>query len=241
MSINGKSVVAIIQARTGSTRLPGKVLLEIGGKSSLYYVIERVKRSRYIDKVILATTDHSKDEQVSDLGRELNVKVFRGQEHDVLGRFTSCLDQERDRFDILVRVCGDNFILCPSVIDASLAKLDGTGLDIVNPFIRPTYPFGSGAEVSTVSTLYKIDAMTRGGESKYREHVFFYAYDNPDLFRFDTLEAPRALSRPNLNISVDTQDDFNMVRDFLVSLPPEKRISCDIEDIIHYFDKISED
>jgi len=237
VSINGKSVIAVIQVRAGSTRLPKKALLEIAGKPSIYYVIERVKHSQYIDQIILATTDLLQDDRLAVIGKELNVKVFRGSESDVLCRFVKCLNEEDKRYDLLVRGSGDNFLVCASVIDASLEKLVESDLDIVNPFIKPTFPFGSGAEVSTVSTLFKIEELTKHKEARYREHIFAFCYENPSLFKFCTLNAPPALARPKLNISVDKIEDFKKVKAFFESLPIEKRLICEVEEVVKYFDQ----
>ena len=118
-----KKTIAIIQARTGSKRLPNKVILPIAGKPSLHYVIERTKRSKYIDKIILATTTNKSDDQLEQIAKTANIEFFRGEEEDVIERFTNCLNSQPEEYDYLVRVNADNFLICPEIIDLTLEEI----------------------------------------------------------------------------------------------------------------------
>lgn len=239
MSLAGKKVLAIVQARMGSSRLPGKMMLEIAGKPAIHYVLERMKRSHLVDRIVLATTTEAADDALARAGRELGFPVFRGSETDVVERFASCMGAEDAGYSYLVRVCGDNFMICPELVDACLAELERSGIDIVNPFLENTYPFGTGAEVSTVAAFYRVvdgTTLVGNGSRSYREHVFFYAYDNPSSFRFRTLKAPERHARPEINLSVDTREDFDRVRSLIESLDPESRITAGLDEIIAYFE-----
>lgn len=236
MSLAGKPVVAIIQARSGSQRLPNKVTLPIGGRPALFYVIERTKRSRLIDHIILATTTAPRDAALAALGEACGITVFRGSEEDVLGRFVSSLTAQTVPFEYLARVNADNFVICPEVIDLALEDLVARELDVVNPFRDHTYPFGVGAEVAPVPLLMALEKETAGRAGPYREHIFTYAYQHPDRYRTDTLSAPPEHRRPDLSVSVDTRVDYDRVRTFIESLPENQRVSFSLDDLLAYFD-----
>jgi len=239
MSFLNKNIIGIIQARSGSTRLPNKVLLPICGKPSLHYVIERSKLSKYIDKLVLATTTNTLDGNVALIGNENRIDVFRGSENDVLGRFYKCLNQLNDDFDYIVRINADNFLICPEVIDHALEEIISHDADIINPFQNNTYPFGVGAEVAHIDIFKKINHVTANLEnSDYREHIFLYAYEMKQEFKIFDLQAPVKLTRPDINVSVDTNDTFEKVNKFFMKCTPKQRITCSVLDIINFYDQI---
>lgn len=216
----------------GSTRLPGKVMKPLAGEPLLRYVIERARRSRMLDAIILATTTSATDDRVADFGRTCKVRVFRGEEDDVLGRFTACLDSISEEYVLLARINADNPLVCPEVIDHALGWLQEHGKDVVTPFINNTYPFGSGVEVSTVETLRRLERLTKNLGQDVREHLYSYAYAHQEEFNIGYLIAPSELARPQLNLSVDTQDDFEFVERILLSLEMEHRLTADLATIL---------
>ena len=137
---------------------------------------------------------------------------------------------------MLVRVNADNFLICPEIIDLCLDTLESRGLDIVNPFLDNTYPFGCGAEVATMETFRKVERETRSKTTNYREHIFFYAYDHPELFSFDTVVAPPELSRPGLNLSVDTRSEFDLLASFFETQGAQGALKAGLSEIISYFE-----
>ena len=199
-------VLAIVQARSQSSRLPGKVLCEINGKPSIYWVMKRVERAKCLDKVVLATSSKTADDTLSDVARFNGWSLSRGSEEDVMLRFYDVI--ERESPEVIVRVCADNFAICPSVIDQAVEKCAESGLDICNPFLNHSYPFGVGAEVATVDAFRRIFSATRDVAPRYREHIFSWAYEAPEAYKIETLEAPEPLSRPDVNVSVDTCPDL---------------------------------
>jgi spore coat polysaccharide biosynthesis protein SpsF len=237
MSLQGKKVLAIVQARTGSTRLPGKVMLDVCGKPAIYYVLKRTALARLVDQVVLATTDLPGDDALATAAAAAGFPVFRGSENDVVGRFAACLAAQKESYGYLARVCADNFLVCPTVIDDSLRELAARGDDILNPFLENTYPFGVGAEVSTVEAFQRVERGSRG-TPRFREHVFFYAYERPAEFRFGTLRAPAAVARPKLNLSVDTAADFARVKRVFEALPEAARLTAGPAEIAAFFDAL---
>lgn len=232
MSLKGKRVIGIIQARSGSTRLPGKVLKDMAGAPLLYYVIERAKCSRLVDMLVLATTDCPEDQAVAEMGRGCGIKVFRGHEDDVLGRFIDCLKWLSEDFDLLVRINADNPLICAEVIDHALEHLLNNNLDVVNPFLSSatSYPFGVGAEVCSIDTLLEVHRCAT--DPKHREHILFYAYERKDRFAISGLEAPSLMQSPELSVTVDTMEEFEKVTRFLTPLSMPQRLSLTVCDII---------
>ena len=107
--------IAIVQARMGSSRLPGKMMMDLAGEPLLHWVLSRVKKAKLLDSIILATSDGAIDDQLVELAQKLNVPVFRGSETDVLGRFLEAANVSKA--DHVVRVCGDNPLIAPEEID----------------------------------------------------------------------------------------------------------------------------
>ncbi len=200
---------ATIQARTGSTRLPGKVLKSILGKPMLALQIERIRQSRLIDRVILATSISPQDDALEQLARQLKIECFRGSENDVLERVVGALKA----FDVGIHVefQGDNpmpdLLLVDSIIGFYLKHADE--YDYVTNALKTTYP--PGAEVSVYPAAVLIEAEKSATDVKLREHVGLHIYQHPERFRICNLEAPSWLYCPDLHIEVDTEEDFQVV------------------------------
>ncbi len=200
---------ATIQARLGSSRLPGKVLKPILGKPMLELQIERIRQSRLIDRIIVATTDRHQDDAIEELARRLGCLCFRGSEDDVLGRVVGALVAHE--VDIHVEFQGDNpmpdALLVDSIIGCYLKHADT--YDYVTNALKTTYP--PGAEVSVYPAVVLIDAESRAGSSPLREHVGLHIYQHPERYRIRNLEAPAWHCRPDLHLEVDTDEDFDLV------------------------------
>lgn len=199
-------IVAIIQARTGSTRLPNKVLADIEGKSMLAHIIERVKASS-VDKVIVATTTNPQDEPIVDIAKQYGVDYFLGSEHDVLDRYYNAAT--RFRADSIVRITADCPLIDPHVIDKIVQAYLKGNYDYVTNVIKRTYPDGLDTEVFSYSALQK--AWLEATLPEDREHVTLYVWKRPDLFNHYSVEQDKDLSR--LRWTVDTQKDLDFVRD----------------------------
>ncbi len=226
-------VDATIQARLGSSRLPGKVLAPILGKPLIEYQIERIRRSKIINRVIIATTTNPQDDAIADLAQRLGCECFRGSEDDVIGRVLGALNQ----YDIEdnAEFQGDNPIPDPQVIDQVVGYYleHRDELDYVTNSVKTTYP--PGLEVSVYPRDVLADAEARIVEPHLREHVGIHIYRYPELYRIKNLEAPPEFNRPNLHFEVDTQEDFEFVSTIyqhFMLVEPEFSLS----DLISYID-----
>jgi spore coat polysaccharide biosynthesis protein SpsF len=231
-------VFVIIQARMGSSRLPGKVLKMINGKPALWYIVKRLEILPN-SKLIVATSELPQDDQIAEfVNQQANLELFRGSHTDLVSRYFQCIMSivDHSSSDIVVRVCADNFMICPSIVSASIKLLSlNKSIDIVNPFLNSNLPFGCGAEVSTVSVIQKLYQKTRNGPSNFREHLFFYAYNNPEYFSTSSLQDPMWDKECNINISVDTSSDFDYIKAKMEKLGVSGCIHADVDDIINEF------
>lgn len=194
--------VAIVQARMGSTRFPGKMLAPLGGRPLLEWVLRRVKSARLLDAVVLATTDLPRDRPLVDLARQLGVATFTGSESDVLGRFAAAAAQYRA--DVVVRVCADNPFVDGAEIDRLLAFFAVQDVDYAcNHLDRlgSGYADGFGAEVLGAPLLALLSAQCT--DARHREHVTLALWDQADRYRLAAVPAPAALAFPDLRFDVD--------------------------------------
>ena len=212
------TVDATIQARIGSSRLPGKVLMPIMGRPLIEFQIERIRRSEFIDRVVIATTTSQQDDAIANLATKLGCECFRGSEIDVVGRVLGALRE----FDIEINAefQGDNSIPDPNVIDRVIGYYleNLADYDYVTNALTTTYP--PGLEVSVYSRAILADAESRVVDQVLREHVGFHIYKRDDLYRVKNLEAPPEFARPNLHLEVDTQQDFDLVSEIYEHFMP---------------------
>jgi len=210
--------LAIVQARMTSTRLPGKVLKTILGRPMLSLQLERMRRSRRLDGIVVATTTNAADEPIVVLcGRE-GVPVHRGSEDDVLGRYAGAARE----FDagVVVRVTSDCPLIEPGLIDESVGLLaDGGGkFDYVSNMLHPTYPYGLAVEAFPARVLFEADAAARSEAE--REHVTPYIYAHPERYRLHSLRRSPDLSHHRW--TVDTPEDFELVSRIFGALYPRE-------------------
>jgi len=202
-------IAATLQARMGSTRLPGKVMKTIVGKPMLALQIERIRQCRLIDEIIIATTTESKDDTIAVLAADIGVSCYRGSENDVLARITETLLEHK--VDINVEFMGDNPIpdplLCDSIIGYYLKN--SSRYDYVTNALKTTYP--PGAEVYVYPAEILIDAEKKAADSPLREHVGIHINQHPERYRICNLEAPDWYHYPDLHLEVDTQEDFDVI------------------------------
>lgn len=201
-------MVAIVQARMGSSRLPGKVLQDLAGRPMLARVIERMRRARRLDEVVVATTDQARDDVIAHLCQERGWSYFRGSEYDVLDRYYRAALQ----FDaeLVVRVTSDCPLIGPEVIDEHVIRMEErwAEVDFVTNMARQTYPLGLAVEALPFDVLARMKRMSTTPE--LREHVTTLAYVEPDWFRIEHVLHPVDLS--HLRWTVDTQEDLEFVR-----------------------------
>ncbi|CEH30585.1 acylneuraminate cytidylyltransferase [Aneurinibacillus migulanus] len=197
--------ILIIQARMGSSRLPGKILKPLGDTVELDYVVSRCRQVQGVDDVIVATSVLSQDDEVEVWCRKQGVTCYRGSEDDVLDRYYSCARTYRP--DYVIRVTAD----CP-FIDYQLGSemvetMKCSPCDIV--MLEGVLPRGLAMEIVSFAALEYMH--THGNEERHREHVTYYAYEYPERFRTVTLTVPNEIRHPQLRITLDTKEDYAML------------------------------
>jgi spore coat polysaccharide biosynthesis protein SpsF (cytidylyltransferase family) len=196
--------VAVIQARTGSTRLPGKVLEPIGGLPLIAWTIAAVSAVPGVDAIVLATTDSPGDDPLAEMiERRGDMLLHRGSTHDVLGRVWGAISPLEP--DIVIRQTGDNPFADPDIMAAQFRHLIDAGLDYVG---IAGLPYGIGAEVVRIEALRA--AHEEATEAADREHVLPYVYGQPERFRVGALEEPPPWHHSRY--TVDTEADLALAR-----------------------------
>lgn len=208
-------IVGIVQARMGSTRLPGKVMMPVAGKSLIAHQIDRLRRSRHMDDLCVATSDKAGDDVLATHLEGLGVPVFRGSETDVLDRFYRAAHAQQA--DIVVRFTGDCPLIDPMLVDALIDMYKAADPPLAYAAIDVArYPRGLDAEMVGMADLRT--AWEEARADFEREHVMPFLWRRPDRFRLGylsdaTLEAP-------WRWCVDTEQDFILVRHLLETLLP---------------------
>ena len=199
--------LCLIQARTESVRLPGKALIKLGGHPVLEWVIRRIKSSKKITKVVLATTTNASDDSISELAKELGIEVFRGSQDDVLSRFADAL--EKFPADVVIRVCADNPFVSGSEIDLLISDYLSSPVKYVfnhKPDRDCEYADGFGAELFEAEVLRNLNKIVT--EGAMREHLTLALKTlNPSDIR--GVKARKEVSFPSLKFDLDTQSDFD--------------------------------
>ncbi|MDA8105326.1 MAG: glycosyltransferase family protein [Nitrospiraceae bacterium] len=209
---------AIIQARMSSTRLPGKVLKELpfdSGTSVLQQVIRRIRKSKKVDDIIVATTTGREDDVIARIAGSERAKCFRGSKEDVLGRYYKAAVE--NGVDVIVRITSDCPCVDPEVVDRVISQHIGTGADYTSNVLVRTFPHGLDVEALKFSALER--AYLEAKEPFEREHVCPYIYaSNPDRFTISSIEAEPDVYSPDIRITLDTEEDYTLlcaVFDFL--------------------------
>ncbi|GAX88909.1 cytidylyltransferase domain-containing protein [Effusibacillus lacus] len=206
----------IVQARMTSTRLPGKVLKTVLGKSLLEFQIERLRRVRLADQIIIATTTNETDQPIVDLCKRLQVSYWRGSEDDVLARYYEAAKEFKA--DLIVRVTSDCPLIDPEVIDRHIRYYQDhqSEFDYVSNVHCRTYPRGMDTEVFSFRVLS--EAYENAVDCSEREHVTPYLYRNPEFYRIGDLAYDSDQSHHRW--TVDTPEDFELISRILETIYP---------------------
>lgn len=210
-----KKHVIIIQARMTSTRLPGKVLMDISGSPMLEHQLRRLMNCTKVDEMIVATTANPSDDPIAELADRVGVGCFRGSEHDVLGRFVRA--SQMTKADVIVRITGDCPLIDPLITDKVINDLVAHSgeCDYVSNTIQRTYPRGLDVEAFFSDTLFRVNRLAKSDLA--REHVTTFIYvERPDLFliRSITDHEDNSVQR----WTVDTYADLEFVRKIYADL-----------------------
>jgi spore coat polysaccharide biosynthesis protein SpsF len=204
--------LAFLQARMGSTRLPGKVLMRLNGKSILERAIERLRAARTPDGIVVLTTDLPDDNLIADEALRLGTEVFRGPDQDVLRRFQ--LAAEAFSPELIVRATADNPLIDIGSVDRILDQVRSRDLEYC---MERNLPVGAATEAVTRAALARVDRLAH--LPHHREHVTLYIKEHGGDFRAAFPEAPEAVRRPDVRITVDTPADFAFMESLIRSLP----------------------
>jgi len=209
-------IIAVVQARLGSTRLPGKALLDLGGRPMLERVLARAAAVPGVDEVVLATTVSPDDAALAELARAAGIACVRGSVHDVLDRFHATLAAHPA--DAVVRITADCPLLDPEVSGRVVGEYRrrAGAVDYVSNVHPPTYPDGLDTEVIAVAALES--AWREASSQSDREHVTPYIWSRPERFRLAGVDAPEDLSGHRW--TVDDARDLAFVREVYRRLAP---------------------
>lgn len=227
---------AIVQARMSSTRLPGKVLKELpygSGITVLEQVIRRLKRSRKIGEFIIATTFGKEDDAIVQIAERIKTKYFRGDKEDVLSRHYFAARE--NALDAVVRVTSDCPCVDAEIADLTIEKHLRSKADYTSNNLERTYPHGLDVEIFNFNILEEAHKMAK--TSYDREHVTPYIYRNPNRYRLERVKAPPELSAPEIRITLDTEEDYALLRLVFDSLYPEDEYFT-AYDIVNFFKKM---
>lgn len=211
-------IEAFVQARMGSTRLPGKVLKEVLGRPLLGYLIERLSQANEIDDIVILTTDNARDEPIVAFCENHGIAFYRGSEEDVLDRYLQAALERKP--DAIVRITSDCPLIDPEVVDQVVKSYreGAANYDYVSNTLTATFPRGLDTEVFSYKALQKVDKEALTPEE--REHATLYIYRHPEIFRLKNIE-----HKPDLSLNrwtVDTAEDFALVSLILEHLYPQK-------------------
>ena len=202
-------ITAIIQARMGATRLPGKVLKILNNKSLLEFQLERIKLSERIQEIIVATTNESADDEIASLCNRRGIKVFRGSQNDVLSRYYHCAKE--NNASTIVRLTADCPLIDPKVIDAVIDLYFSKKVDYAANTVPPEtsyWPDGSDVEVFSFQALKKANEETT--DISFREHVTFYFWK--DTNKFSSVQLDNKQDWSNYRFTLDYPEDYEVIK-----------------------------
>lgn len=226
-------VVAVVQARMSSVRLPGKVLKEICNKPIIQWIVQRTRAAKTVDEVVIITSTNPQDDPIAEFAEKQNILCYRGSEHDVVDR---CYNSAKQfNADIFVRITADNPFTDPQLIDEMVLHFQKSGLDLLENSNPCTFPHGLNFEVLSFDCLEKLWKETRDQNylDKFKNHVI----ENPDRFKVGNYEYSENLSK--IRLTVDYPKDLELARKLFVKLLEKKTLFL-IQDVIDLLNSDSE-
>lgn len=208
MSVQRGKIVAVVEARMTSSRLPGKVLLPAAGKPMLGHLVGRLQRVPSVDEIVLATTVNDTDEPLVEFARHSGVTCFRGSEHDVMARVLGAGDATNA--DIIVNITGDCPLIDPVLTEQTVSMFLHNRCDYAtNGHVR-TFPGGYAVQVYRLETLRRSASMTT--DPLDHEHVTLHMRKHPEIFRHVYLVAPIDQHWPEIDLSLDEKADYQLLK-----------------------------
>ena len=199
----------IIQARMGSTRLPGKVLMQINNKPMLHYLIKQLEFSKEINEIVIATTTLKEDLEIVKFAKKNNIRFFIGSDDDVLDRYYQCAKEFS--FSTIVRITADNPLIDPHIVDKVIRCFKDNTYDYVSNAISRTFPYGTEVEIFSFNALE--NAWKNACKHSEREHVTSFIYKNKTKFKTFNLTNKIDLSR--FRWTIDRPNDLKLVREII--------------------------
>lgn len=206
-----------VQARMGSSRLPGKVLAHAAGRPMLELMVERLKRVPSGGPVIICTTVNAADDAICALGERLDVGVWRGSEDDVLGRVLGAA--RAYGVDVIIETTGDCPLIDPDVVESVISSYRASNVDYASNILDRTYPIGMDTQVFATEVL--ADVARRTNDATDHEHVSLFIYNHPELFSLKNVPAAPELDWPDLRLTLDTPEDLALIRAIFECLYPD--------------------
>lgn len=227
-----QKIIATIEARMTSSRLPGKVLLPLAGKPALERLVERIRRSRYVDDIVVATTINNDDQPIIDLCKKIGCSYFRGSEEDVLSRVLEAAIAVNG--DIIVEITGDCPLIDHRHIDKVIELFYSGEYDYASNTIERTFPDGFDVQVFPVHVLEEVDRLTQ--DPIDRVHVSYYIYSHPERYKLVNWKAEGDMYWPGLGITLDEEDDYKLIKKIFEKLLPVNE-DFSAEDIVNLLRK----
>ena len=216
-------ISCIIQARMGSSRLPGKVMMKIDeNEYVLDFVINQIKKSKSIDEIIVATTDLTEDAKIVEHLQNTGIKYFCGNSNDVLDRYFQCV--KKFSCTTIVRITADNPLIDPKIIDNAVKQYKNNEYDYVTNCLTRTFPYGTEVEIFSFNTL-KISWENAKLHSE-REHVTPFIKNNPHNFKIFNVKNNENIS--NLRWTIDHENDLELVREIVKNIKTRPILMKDI-------------
>lgn len=226
----------IIQARMGSTRLPGKVLLPLNGKPVLEFVVRRASAAARVARVIVATSDLPGDDEIEKWCKENDVPCVRGSSDDVLARYLRA--EQQYPCENIVRITADCPLVDPGIIDSLLALHEATQSDYTSNEVPPTFPVGFDSEVVKAEVLRNVGQIAT--LKSHREHVTLYVRENTDKFKVTNLDSAIAGAK-QIRLTLDRVEDYEVLKALIEKLPADEMLFSfyQILDIIKKFPELT--
>jgi len=226
---------AIIQARTSSTRLPGKVLKELpyaSGITCLEQVIRRLKKTKKLNDIIIATTEDKEDNEIINIAKKEGVKYFMGSKENVLSRYY--FTAKENNIDIIIRITSDCPCIDADIIDLTIDDHINKMADYTTNSLVRTYPHGLNVEAFNINILEK--AHKNATKDYEKEHVTPYINRNPQKFKINIVKAPKELYAPDIRITLDTEEDYALLCAVFDYLYPKNKY-FNAYDIVNLFNQ----
>ena len=235
-----KRVVLVVEARVGSKRLPNKSLLHLAGEPLIYRILERLKKCKRVDNIVLASPNTPRNKVFKKIAKKAKVSMFFGANQNIVKRHLQVA--KKYKTDVIVRVPGDNCVSEPKEVDKiinfHLNLKERSFTSNLIPFFRSGYPDGIGAEVFDHATLKEVSKKKLSTKQKEWLSINFFDYKkekviNPKFCNVNTLKCPKSYRMPKLRLDVNTLSDYNFIKDIYDNLYSKKKLFS-IKDVIKF-------